>query len=136
MACSSPTARCGPDAQIPVGSVHMSSRLSPPRRAACKPLTASLGFLENEKHFIVYLNAVDELQISEVLYSGEGLQGKIIKKIKSAAFWASKVGDWLEVGSQALQSEPVRREKKQALINHRLFRGVIPLSEVRLYPWD
>lgn len=40
------------------------------------------------------------------------------KIIKSAAFWASKVGDWLGVGSQALESEPVRREKKQALINH------------------
>lgn len=40
------------------------------------------------------------------------------KIIKSAAFWASNVGDWLGVGSQALENEPVRRGKKQALINH------------------
>lgn len=58
------------------------------------------------------------------------------KRRKSAAFWASKVGDWLGVGSQALESEPVKREKKQALINHCVFRRVIPPSEARLYPWD
>lgn len=45
------------------------------------------------------------------------------KRRKSAAFWASKVGDWLGVGSQALESEPVKREKKHALINHPVCSG-------------
>lgn len=58
------------------------------------------------------------------------------KRIKSAAFWASKVGDWLGVESLALESEPVQGEKKQALINHHVFRRVIPPSEAQLYPWD
>lgn len=58
------------------------------------------------------------------------------KRMKSTALWASKVGDWLGVGSQALESEPVTREKKQALINRHVFRRVIPPSEARLYPWD
>lgn len=56
------------------------------------------------------------------------------KRMKSAAFWASKVGDWLGVGSQALESEPVKREKKQALINRHVFRRVIPPSEARFIP--
>lgn len=58
------------------------------------------------------------------------------KIIKPAALWVSKVGDWLGVGSQALESDPVWREKKQALINHCVFRKVLPPTEALLYPWD